>query len=124
MDVGPARAKLNGASEVADDYIGFTGRVKLKDAVTYDDNGQRIALGDRNNFNVDDSRYASETPRPEFVQRPQSQTTVTVSAPERFNIKTGKGSSVIDTHLARAEAKGANVKNYERYDLDNPQELQ
>lgn len=76
------------------------------------------------NWNDPKIHYASEIPRPAFVQRQPTQTTVTVSAPERFNIKTGKGSSIIDTHIARAKVKGANISNYERFDLDNPQELQ
>lgn len=32
--------------------------VKLADAVTYDDNGVRIPLGERDNFNIDDIRYS------------------------------------------------------------------
>lgn len=32
-------------------------QIKLADAVTYDDNGIRIPLGDRDNFNINDMRY-------------------------------------------------------------------
>lgn len=32
--------------------------IKLADAVTYDDNGIRIPLGERDNFNINDIRYA------------------------------------------------------------------
>ena len=57
MDVGPARVNLGNASDIADDIVGFPGRVKSADAVTYDDKGIRIPLGERDNFNINDIRY-------------------------------------------------------------------
>ena len=33
-------------------------QLKLADAVTYDDNGVRIGLGERDNFNINDNRYS------------------------------------------------------------------
>ena len=57
IDVGPKRNKLNGATDIADDIVSSPGRSKLADAVTYDDNGVRIPLGERDNFNINDIRY-------------------------------------------------------------------
>jgi hypothetical protein len=57
MDVGAKRANLNGASEIADDYITFPGRAKLKDAITYDNNGNIIPISQRDNFLINDIRY-------------------------------------------------------------------
>ena len=58
VDVGAFRRNLNGASDIATDYVSFPGRAKLRDAVTYDNNGVRIPLGERDNFNINDIRYA------------------------------------------------------------------
>ena len=57
MDVGPKRVNLNDASEIADDYITFPGRAKLKDAITYDNNGNIIPISQRDNFSIFDIRY-------------------------------------------------------------------
>ena len=59
VDVGAFRRNLNGASDVATDYVSFPGRAKLRDAVTYDPvTGKRIPLGERHNFNINDIRYS------------------------------------------------------------------
>ena len=81
-DVGPANAKLNGESRIADDIIGFSGRTKLADAVTYNDNGIRIPLGDRHNFTINDIRWFGQ---------PSSRTTA--STPSSVN--------PLETRLAR-----------------------
>lgn len=57
MDVGPKRANLNRASDIADDIITISGRAKLADAITYDDLHQIIPLSKRDNFNKFDVRY-------------------------------------------------------------------
>ena len=42
-----------------DETITFNGKnIKLADAVTFDDNGVRIPLGKRDNFNISDIRYS------------------------------------------------------------------
>ena len=40
------------------EFIALPNRYKSADAVTYDDNGVRIPLGERDNFNMNDIRYA------------------------------------------------------------------
>lgn len=56
-DTGLATYKLEGESDIADDFISSTGRSRLADAVTYNDNGVRIPLGERDNFKLNDIRY-------------------------------------------------------------------
>jgi hypothetical protein len=48
------RRKLKYAKELR---VNRPNQIKLADAVTYDDNGVRIPLGERDNFNINDVRY-------------------------------------------------------------------
>lgn len=57
MDVGPTRANLNGASDIADDIVTSPGGSKLADAVTRDNSGEVIPLSLRHNKNNPDIRY-------------------------------------------------------------------
>jgi hypothetical protein len=57
VDIGPVRANLKNASEVADDIITLPGKAKMTDAVTYDDLYQIIPLSQRDNILIHDIRY-------------------------------------------------------------------
>jgi hypothetical protein len=50
-------SNLSKSRAITDDYISAAGRNKLRDAVTYDDNGVRIPLGERDNFKLNDIRW-------------------------------------------------------------------
>lgn len=56
-DAGIRTDRLNGASRKADDIITIPGRAKLKDAITYDNNGNIIPISQRDNFSIFDIRY-------------------------------------------------------------------
>ena len=95
MDVGPARVNLGNASDIADDIVGFPGRIKSADAVTYN-NGVRIPLGERDNFNINDIRYGWQGNR-----HVQDQTTLE-----------GIQNFIDNDIIPRIQAQGHNVSSY------------